>query len=82
MGYGRAVENGRDTGYLVVATCDHEGCSVQIDRGLGYRCGGIRNLHDDHGCGRFFCSAHRNWDELCPACRLTQVEEDEDEDES
>lgn len=50
----------RDVGYGVPATCDHPGCTTEIDRGLGFRCGGTHNLsRDGVGCGLFFCAEHR-----------------------
>lgn len=48
----------RDIGYGVPATCDHPGCGEQIDRGLGFVCGG-EPYGGEHGCGLFFCSKHR-----------------------
>jgi hypothetical protein len=49
--------NGREVGYSVEATCDFDGCDVEIDRGLAYVCGG---MHDggDLGCGEYFCYPH------------------------
>lgn len=55
-------DRNRDVGYGVPAVCDHPGCAAEIDRGLGYRCGGTHNLtHDDIGCGLFFCYDHLWW---------------------
>jgi hypothetical protein len=48
---------GRDIGYGVPAACDHPGCDVEIDRGLGYVCGG-EPYGGEMGCGLFFCSEH------------------------
>lgn len=48
----------RDVGYGVPATCDHPGCGAEIDRGLSFVCGGDA-FGGEHGCGLFFCSAHR-----------------------
>jgi hypothetical protein len=50
-------ESGRDIGYGISATCDHEGCDAEIDRGISYVCG---NMHggDGVGCGGYFCEAH------------------------
>lgn len=48
---------GRDIGYGVPAYCDHPGCTEEIDRGLGYVCGG-EPYGGDKGCGLFFCSHH------------------------
>lgn len=47
----------RDIGYGVPATCDHPGCGKEIDRGLGYVCGG-EPYGGEHGCGLFFCGDH------------------------
>ena len=48
----------RDIGYGVPAICDHPDCNKEIDRGLGYVCGG--NVYGgEHGCGLFFCGEHR-----------------------
>jgi hypothetical protein len=55
----------RDIGYGVPATCDHPGCGTDIDRGLGYVCGGGTG---EHGCGLYFCSKHRGADDLCERC--------------
>lgn len=57
MGYavGCDNENQRDVGYGVPATCEHPDCNEQIDRGMGYACGG--GFPGD-GCGRYFCGAH------------------------
>ncbi|MEN5117495.1 hypothetical protein ABE488_09205 [Luteimonas sp. TWI662] len=65
----------RDIGYGVPAYCDHPGCGEVIDRGLSYVCGGAP-YGGEHGCGLFFCSAHRrmagdarNGVQLCTRCR-------------
>ena len=47
----------RDIGYGVPAICDHPGCNKEIDRGLGYVCGG-EPYGGEHGCGLFFCGEH------------------------
>jgi hypothetical protein len=47
----------RDIGYGVPATCDHPNCDKEIDRGLGYVCGG-EPYGGDQGCGLFFCGEH------------------------
>lgn len=49
----------RDIGYTVPAHCDHPGCNTEIDRGVSYVCGGLEPYGGDHGCGLYFCSAHR-----------------------
>lgn len=64
----------RDIGYGVPATCDHPGCSEEIDRGLSYVCGGDA-YGGEHGCGLFFCGKHqktagdrRDNAQLCRRC--------------
>lgn len=70
----------RDIGYGVPAVCDHPGCDKEIDRGLGFVCGGDV-YGGEHGCGLFFCGEHsyyvRNTDlpdgevwspQLCKQC--------------
>lgn len=65
----------RDIGYGVPAYCDHPGCMAEIDRGLGYVCGG-EPYGGEHGCGLYVCSDHyehagdrRDNARLCRACR-------------
>ena len=48
----------RPIGYAFPALCDHEGCTVPIDRGLGSCCGSHRSHHDGEGCGLYFCGEH------------------------
>lgn len=50
----------RHIGYGVPATCDHNGCGAQIDRGLSYACGG-GVVSDQDNCGLFFCSDHLHY---------------------
>jgi hypothetical protein len=57
MGWSIGESDGRDVGYGVPAYCDHPGCGKEIDRGLGYICGG-EPAGGDHGCGLFFCGDH------------------------
>ena len=61
----------RDIGYGVPANCDHPGCNAEIDRGLGYVCGG-EPYGGEHGCGLFVCSEHTHanskCDQLCQHC--------------
>ena len=57
----------RDIGYGVPAYCDHPRCHVEIDRGLAYACGG-EPYGGGHGCGLYFCGAHRSAGNLCPRC--------------
>lgn len=47
----------RDVGYGVPAFCDQPGCEAEIDRGLGYVCGG-QPFGGEHGCGLHFCGEH------------------------
>jgi hypothetical protein len=54
----------RDIGYGVPAHCDHPGCSAEIDRGLGYVCGG-EPYGGEHGCGLFVCSEHTYGNSKC-----------------
>lgn len=67
MGWGHGIAyDGREIGYTVDATCDQPGCDEQIDRGLGYLCGGsdpgaldvVIDGADGPGCGRYFCGRH------------------------
>lgn len=59
----------RDIGYGVPAICDHPDCTKQIDRGLGYVCGG-EPYGGDEGCGLFFCGEHALARKgLCERCR-------------
>lgn len=62
----------RDIGYGVPAYCDHPSCSEEIDRGLGYVCGG-EPYGGDRGCGLYFCDRHfvyspRYHHQLCERC--------------
>lgn len=64
-------DSGREIGYSVPDVCNEVSCDRKIDRGLGYRCGGVTNLHTGFGCGNFFCGNHLHlWcpDQLCPKC--------------
>lgn len=54
---------GREIGYGIPATCDHEGCDAKIDRGLAYACGGMHGS-DGGSCEGYFCSDHRTWPDL------------------
>ena len=47
----------RHIGYGVPSACDHPDCDKEIDRGLGYVCGGDM-YGGEHGCGLFFCGSH------------------------
>jgi hypothetical protein len=54
----------RDIGYGVPAICDHPGCKAEIDRGLGYVCGG-EPYGGEYGCGLFVCSEHQRANDRC-----------------
>jgi hypothetical protein len=54
----------RDIGYGVPAYCDHPGCKNEVDRGLGYVCGG-EPYGGEHGCGLFVCSEHTHANNKC-----------------
>lgn len=65
---------GRDIGYGVSALCDQPGCSEEIDRGLGYVCGG-QPYGGQYGCGLFFCGQHLagsdiGCDQVCDRCAI------------
>ena len=57
MGYsiGWDSTRGRDIGYGVPAICEHPDCNEEINRGMGYACGG--GFPED-GCGLYFCGKH------------------------
>lgn len=54
---GFSKNQNRDVGYSVSAICDHPGCAVEIDRGLGYIC--CENINHNATCGAFYCAEHR-----------------------
>jgi hypothetical protein len=56
----------RDVGYGVPAKCDHPDCNADIDRGLGYVCGG-EPYGGEWGCGLFFCDEHLGYTMLAGA---------------
>lgn len=60
MGWGNCGtdSNGRPIGYVHRATCDHEGCNAEIDRGLAYACGGMHGGGDGYSCEKYFCPKH------------------------
>jgi hypothetical protein len=66
MGYGYYIlPDGREAGYNVEAECDAPGCTVMIDRGLGWLCGRDPDGHRDPsepGCGLYFCGEHLGFD--------------------
>ncbi len=47
---------GRPIGYAFAATCDHPGCTEEIDRGLAYACGGMHGTFNS--CEGYFCEKH------------------------
>lgn len=58
----------RDIGYGVPAYCDAPGCTEEIDRGLGYVCGG-EPYGGKNGCGLFFCGKHqKDGSQRCSRC--------------
>lgn len=57
---------GREIGYGIRATCDEPECSTEIDRGLGYACGGEHG-ESETACEGYFCGAH-----LSTVCRLCE----------
>lgn len=61
MGWGDCGfdSQGRAIGYVHSATCDHEGCEKEIDRGLSYACGDMHGT-TELGCEKYFCSEHRD----------------------
>lgn len=46
-----------EAGYTVEAVCEEEGCTEQIDRGLGFLCGATPG-GDEYGCGGYYCGQH------------------------
>lgn len=82
MGWGDCGTDskGRNIGYVWEATCDHEGCSAEIDRGISYACGGMHGSND--GCEGYFCSDHLSYHAdgqgecklFCEACTKVYME--------
>ena len=72
---------GREIGYAIEAICDEPGCTVEIDRGLAYACGGmhgIGGMRGDVGCEGYFCAEHllisrltKDW--ICNSCYSEKV---------
>lgn len=88
MGYAHYTiyRNGEEieAGYGVAATCEQDGCTEQIDRGLAYLCGATPG-GDEYGCGGYFCSEHlylsvRDIPQRCSKC-FDAADETEDGDE-
>ncbi len=70
MGWGSGSNRkGRAIGYGITAICDEPECEIEIDRGLGYICGGLEAVTSDDadGCGYYFCTAHGGGF-LCERC--------------
>lgn len=57
-GYCGTDDRGRDIGYNIPATCDHEGCDEEIHRGIAYVCGNMHS-NDEYSCGQYFCDKHQ-----------------------
>lgn len=57
MNWAYGERNGREIGYSVEAQCDEDGCSMVIDRGLSYRCGG-HHFDDMETCDKYYCPSH------------------------
>lgn len=80
MGWGNCGTDskGRPIGYVFEATCDHPGCTAEIDRGLSYACGGMHGQNDGD-CEGYFCGKHLasvedpdgrlHSAQLCEACK-------------
>lgn len=79
MGWSVGYDDGweRWIGYGVPAWCDHPDCLEYIDRGLAYVCGG-EPYGGEHGCGLFFCPAHRDFQDginVCDRCKASFIEQ-------
>ena len=66
----------RDVGYGVPCLCDHPDCNEEINRGLGYVCGGEPFGGDF--CGLYFCGKHMFYDadaetQLCERCVQSDI---------
>jgi hypothetical protein len=58
----------RDIGYGVPSICDHPKCNEEINRGLGYVCGG-EPYGGEKGCGLYFCGKHlHGYPQRCKKC--------------
>lgn len=86
MGYARyTLVGGREAGYAVEATCDEQGCTAKINRGLGFLCGQTPG-GDEWGCGDYFCSEHLYFigvagsPQLCSRCADQAVAATEEEE--
>lgn len=55
MGYAYYETPLGPAGYSVEDTCHRDGCTEEIDRGLGQLCGDTPGVPDEYGCGEWFC---------------------------
>lgn len=57
------LPSGKEAGYAVPCTCEHESCHASINAGLAYACG---NSHgeDEVSCEGYFCEEHLHYVEL------------------
>lgn len=71
MGYARyeVIRNGEriEAGYAVEAPCEEDGCTTQIDRGIGFLCGRTPG-GDENGCGGYYCDCHLFGGNQCTRC--------------
>lgn len=69
-----------EAGYGVETVCEEDGCTEQIDRGLGYLCGRTPG-GDEYGCGGYYCGEHlyigpsEETGDLCERCLNIQREQ-------
>ena len=49
-----------------IKQCNRDGCSNEVNEGLGYQCGG--GMLIDGGCGRHFCGDHLSITDIGPLC--------------
>lgn len=47
----------REIGYAIKAICDNPSCTIKIDRGLAYACGGMHGK-EEYYCEKYFCFKH------------------------
>jgi hypothetical protein len=81
MGYTRytVYRNGQEieAGYGVDDVCNKDGCTAEIDRGLGFLCGRSPG-GDEHGCGFYFCGEHL-LGQQCESCHATAEKQKREE---
>jgi hypothetical protein len=59
MGYGKyTLASGKVAGYMVEATCEHPGCTEEVDRGMAHACGGEPGEQGGWSCEGYFCAKH------------------------